>query len=89
MAVTTTPRLAGATWGIRGQTPVIGHTGKRFRLNTISAISAKGELRFMTTTNKITAPAFIEFLKRLIMNYLKRIFLIVDGCPSSKLRNIE
>ena len=35
---------AGTTWGIRGQTPVVRHTGKRFHLNMLSAISAKGEL---------------------------------------------
>jgi transposase len=80
---------AGTTWGIRGQTPVIGHTGKRFRLNMISAISAKGELKFMTTTNKITAPVFIEFLKRLIMNYSKKIYLIVDGSSTHKAKVVQ
>jgi hypothetical protein len=80
---------AGTTWGIRGQTPVIGHTGKRFRLNMISAISAKGELRFMTTTNKITAPVFIEFLKRLITNYSKTIFLVVDESSTHKAKVVQ
>ena len=32
---------AGTTWGIRGKTPVVRHTGKRFHLNMLSAISPK------------------------------------------------
>jgi transposase len=80
---------AKTTWGIRGETPVIGHTGKRFRLNMISAFSAKGELKFMTTTNKISAPVFIEFLKRLILNYPKKIFLIVNGSSTHKAKVVQ
>src|SRR6476619_4155708 len=55
----------------------------------ISAISAKGELRFMTTINKITAPVFIEFLKRLITNYSKTIFLIVDGSSTHEAKVVQ
>ena len=80
---------AGTTWGKRGQTPVIGHTGRRFRLNMISAISAKGELRFMTSREKITAPVFIEFLKRLILNSPKNTFLIVDGSSTHKAKAVQ
>ena len=28
---------AGTTWGIRGKTPVVRYTGKRFHLNMLSA----------------------------------------------------
>lgn len=80
---------AGTTWGKRGQTPVIEHTGRRFRLNMISAVSAKGELKFMTSIYKITAPLFIEFLKRLIVKYPKKIFLIVDGSSTHKAKAVE
>ncbi len=57
---------AGTTWGIRGKTPVVRHTGKRFHLNMLSAISAKGELRIMTSRKRLSAALFIEFLRRLI-----------------------
>ena len=80
---------AGTTWGIRGQTPVVRHTGKRFHLNMLSAISAKGELRFMTSRKRIAAASFIEFLRRLIMNYPKKIFLVVDGLPAHMGKSVQ
>jgi len=80
---------AGTTWGIRGKTPVIRHTGKRFHLNILSAISAKGELRFMTSRKRLSAALFIEFLRRLITNYPKKIFLVVDGLPTHKARSVQ
>jgi transposase len=80
---------AGTTWGIRGKTPVIRHTGKRFHLNMLSAISAKGELRFMTSRKRISAALFIAFLRRLITNYPKPIFLVVDGLPAHKAKSVR
>jgi transposase len=80
---------AGTTWGIRGKTPVIHHTGKRFHLNMLSAISAKGELRFMTSRKRVSAPLFVEFLRRLITNYPKKIFLVVDGLPAHKAKSVQ
>ncbi len=80
---------AGTTWGLRGQTPVVRHTGKRFHLNMLSAISAKGELRFMTSRKRISAALFIEFLRRLIMNYPRKIFLVVDGLPAHKAKSVQ
>ena len=78
------PGRPETTWGIRGKTPVVRHTGKRFHLNMLSAISAKGELRFMTSRKRLSAALFIEFLRRLITNYPKKIFLVVDGLPAHK-----
>jgi hypothetical protein len=66
------------------QDPVVAHTGKRFHLNMLSAISAKGELRFMTSRKRISAALFIDFLRRLITNYTRKIFLGVDGLPAHK-----
>src|SRR5271168_5367370 len=80
---------AGTTWGIRGKTPVVAHTGKRFHLNMLSAISAKGELRFMTSRKRISAGLFIDFLRRLITNYPRKIFLVVDGLPAHKAKSVR
>jgi hypothetical protein len=55
----------GTTWGIRGQTPVVQKTGRRFSVNLISALSPRGELRFMVTEQRLTTAVFIDFLKRL------------------------
>jgi transposase len=79
---------SGTTWGKRGKTPVVSGTGARFGANLISAISAQGELRFMLTKGRVTAAVFIEFLKRLLVNATKPIFLIVDGHPTHKAKSV-
>jgi transposase len=75
---------AGTTWAPKGQTPVVSSTGARFGLNLISAVSAQGELRFMVTKGRVGAHVFVEFLKRLLHNAGRPIFLIVDGHPAHK-----
>ncbi len=71
----------GRTWAPRGKTPVVRVTGARFGLNMISAVSPKGELRFMVVRGKVAAKQFGEFLKRLAFKATRPIFLIVDGHP--------
>lgn len=71
----------GTTYGRRGQTPVIPGTGQRFRCSMISAINNRGRLFFMVFTKQFRAPVFLNFLKRLLRQVRKPIFLIVDGHP--------
>lgn len=80
---------AGTTWAIRGETPVVSSTGARFGLSLLSAVSAQGELRFMTTNGRVGAKVFVEFLKRLIHNADRAIFLIVDGHPEHKAKAVS
>ena len=79
----------GTTWAIKGQTPVVKTTGARFSVNMISAISPRGALRFMTIDGRLNADKFIEFLKRLIHNAKKPVFLIVDGHPAHKAGKVK
>jgi transposase len=72
---------SGRTWGIRGKTPVVSSTGARFRCNVISAISPRGAMRFMLVPSQFDTEVFLEFLKRLIHNWPRNLFLIVDGHP--------
>lgn len=75
---------SGTTWAPIGETPIIRTTGARFKMNMISAISAKGELRFMLSEKGLTADLFIKFLKQLIHGVEYPIFLILDGHPVHK-----
>jgi transposase len=75
---------AGTTWAPVGQTPVIETTGARFGMNIISAVSARGKMRFMTVKGSVNARVFIDFLKRLLHNADNPVFLIVDGHPSHR-----
>ena len=73
---------AGRSWAPVGQTPVIKGTGKRFRVNMISAISNQGMLRFRLFTGSFSGPVFIDFLRRLLRDSGgRRVHLIVDGHP--------
>jgi transposase len=73
---------AGRSWAPVGQTPVIKGTGKRFRVNMISAISNQGLLRFRLFTGSFTGAVFIDFLRRLLRDCQgRKVHLIVDGHP--------
>jgi transposase len=73
---------AGRSWAPVGQTPVIKGTGKRFRVNMISAVSNAGMLRFRLFTGSFRGPVFINFLGRLLRDCgSRKVHLIVDGHP--------
>jgi transposase len=78
---------AGRTWGRRGETPIVQATGARYGMSLISAVTARGRMRFMIIEKgSVNAGVFIEFLieflKRLIKNAGREIFLIVDRSPA-------
>ena len=75
---------SGKTWAIRGKTPIVSTTGARFGCNMISAVSPRGAMRFMLVEGKVTGDVFVDFLKRLIHNWPRTVFLIVDGHPVHK-----
>lgn len=76
---------AGRTWGKRGHTSIITTTGARYGMSLISAITAKGQMRFMIKeTGGVNADVFIEFLKRLVARAKQPIFLIVDRGPAHR-----
>ncbi|AWP24489.1 IS630 family transposase [Acidiferrobacter sp. SPIII_3] len=79
---------SGTTWAKKGETPVVRVTGARFALNRISAVSPRGELRFMVVRGGVGARVFIEFLKRLVQGSQRKIFLICDGHPSHRAKRV-
>lgn len=79
----------GTTWAPVGQTPVVEVTGRRFSCNMISAVSPRGEFRFMIHEGSVTATTFKGFLTRLMVGASKPIFLIVDGHPIHKSKLVK
>jgi transposase len=73
---------SGRTWSKRGKTPVVKSTGSRFSFSLISAVTAKGQMRFMVVEGGVNSQVFIEFLKRLLVGAKNKIFLILDNGPS-------
>ena len=73
---------AGRSWAPVGQTPVIKRTGKRFRVNMLSAISGAGRLRLRLFVGSFNGAVFIDFLRRLLRDCGgRKVHLIVDGHP--------
>jgi len=79
----------GRTWGVKGETPVVPKTGRRFSLNLICAISPPVELRFMVTEERVNADTFITFLRRLLVNAQRPIYLVVDGHPVHRSKKVR
>ena len=72
----------GTTWAPKGETPIIKTSGKREKVNVISAVNNKGKLRFMLYDNNFNSTVFIDFLKRLMHKQPSPVSLIVDGHKS-------
>ena len=75
---------AGTTWSPAGQTPEVKNTGARYSVNMISAVSAKGALRFAVYEGNTNAATFIDFCKRLLNDAAGPVYLIVDGHPAHR-----
>ena len=78
----------------KGQTPIIGKTGKRLSINMISTISNNGKMRFMTYEGTMDRDKFILFLKQLIKanqkyGNKKKTFLIADNLVIHKAYKVQ
>jgi transposase len=60
---------------------VVRTTGARFSVNMISAVTARGALRFAVYDSTLTAAVFIDFCTRLLHDAPGPVFLILDGHP--------
>jgi transposase len=63
----------------RGTPPTLQVDVKRIRINMISAISNNGKVRFMIYRKTMTAQVLMEFMRRLIKDAGRKVFLILDN----------
>jgi transposase len=80
---------AGTTWAPVGRTPVVTTTGDRFAVNLISAVTAKGKLRFAAYDGHLNGPVFIDFCRRLLDDTPGPIFLVLDGHPVHRSKAVK
>lgn len=73
-----TDHHGGATWAPVGQTPVVGHVGKRERIGMISAVSMRGEMHWMVHEESMNSALFTAYLEYLIQDIEGKVFLIAD-----------
>jgi transposase len=80
---------AGTTWAPVGQTPVVATTGDRFGVNLVSAVTAKGKLRFAAYDGSLNGPVFIDFCRRLLHDTQGPVFLVLDGHPVHRSKAVK
>jgi transposase len=80
---------AGRWYAPKGQTPPIPTAGNRFSCHMLSAITNRGKLYFMVFRQTFKAKVFLEFLRRLVRQVRRMIFLIVDKHPVHRSRAIK
>jgi len=80
---------AGRSYGVRGQTPVVPGTGKRFGCNIVSAITNRGDLAFMVFKRRFVVAVFLRFLRRIVKQAGRLVFLIIDRHPVHRSRAVQ
>jgi transposase len=69
----------GRSFAAKGQTPIIPRPAKRFSCSMISTLTNRGTLRFMIYDGALNVVLFLNFLRRLVKDARRKIFLIVDN----------
>lgn len=63
----------------KGKTPVINKEAKKLKINMLSAVTKRGKLRFVLYKDNMNAGKLIDFMRRLIRESGKKVFLILDN----------
>ena len=79
----------GRSFAPQGRTPTMVVTGLRFGCNVISAITNRGRLNFRVFRGRFVTPVYLDFLKRLVKQAGRKVFLIVDGHPVHKAATVK
>ena len=81
--------VRGRSYAPRGLTPEVRVDHRRASLGLISAVTNRGELRWMVLDGAIKAPDLLRFLARLVRDAGRKVFIILDRLPvhrSAKVR---
>ncbi len=78
VGVANTPNYARGYAPI-GQTPVIEVESQKIKVNMLSAISNQGKLRFILYKDNMNADKLIDFMRRLVRDTSKKVFLVLDN----------
>jgi len=79
----------GRSYAPRGKTPVRQSMAKKVSVSMISAVTNRGQLRFMVYRRGMTAKLFLEFLKRLVKSSPAKVILIVDNLRAHKAKLVQ
>lgn len=79
----------GKTWGQKGDKVILKDVEGRSKVNAISAVNISGAFWYQTYTGKFTGAKFVELLKDFMKFRKKKVFLILDGHPTHKTKEVK
>jgi len=71
-----------------GQTPIVRVDAQKFKANMLSAISNRGKVRF-NIYDKLTPDKFIDFMRRLVADTKRKVFLIIDNLRTHHAKKVS
>src|ERR687889_2080749 len=78
----------GRSFAPKGQTPILRRPAKRFSQSMMSSLTNQGKLRFMIYEGALKAPIFLDFLRRLVREAARKLFVIVDNLPVDRAHRV-
>lgn len=69
----------GRSYSPKGKTPIRRAMGKRLSTNMVTSINNQGKVEFMIYSGTMNADRFLKFLRQLIKNRERKIYLILDN----------
>jgi len=78
--------VRGRSYAPRGRTPLVRVCHRRAGLSLLSAVANRGELRWMVVDGAVKAPDLIRFLRRLVRDARRKVFLILDRLQAHRAR---
>lgn len=79
----------GRGFAPKGKTPVLMVVSQRKSVSFLSAITNRGKVRFMVLKGPLSATTFIGFMRRLIRDSARKVFLIVDNLNVHKAAKVR
>lgn len=80
---------AGTTWSPVGCTPVVTGPAVRHAVKMVSAVGARGECSFEVHEGSMNADRFTGFLEKLLHDFDRPVFLVVDGSSVHRARKVR
>jgi transposase len=79
----------GRSYAPKGKTPVVRRTAKRIAQSMIAAVSNRGLMRFMLYDGALNVERFLAFLRRLVKDAGRKVFLVVDNLKVHHARRVK
>jgi transposase len=74
--------VRGRSYARRGDTPVVRPCHQREKVGLLSAVTNRGTVRWMILKQAMNPVLLIEFLRRLVRDAQRKVFLILDNLPA-------